>query len=401
MRRTLWLAAAVVATLLFSAPAQALTTNYYVGIDQPGDLNLGPDGTLYVTSWAFGGERCYSTDPGDRKYRDLCVGKRGRVYAFRQGQRSVALSGLPANAIYPVATTVRSDGQVLALLSADTRDELKRWPKAVRALAGAIQSGNGSTRATMANLAEYSIRNPNIERKPTDEAQFDSDEYPASYPVAIAALPDRVLAADFESGLVTSVTGSTVTPLGARWPLWAAPTAMAVGPDGSIYVATYPGAPSYDDPCRATERGDDGSLWRIPPGAIAAEQIAEGFTPVTDLSVAPDGAVFAVQQWTKRRDYCAQPRKISKTWGMGSVVQVNPDGTKRVISDPELPVPAGVAADATSVYVVTNHGSNAKRSYTNAEIARIAKRDFKADQTSARRALKILDRPGRIVRIAR
>ena len=68
-------------------------------------------------------------------------------------------------------------------------------------------------------------------------------------------------------------------------PMDAVPTAVAIGPDGAMYVSQLTGFPFP---------AGGSTIWRI-AGDSAPTAFATGLTNVTDLAFAADGSLYAVQ----------------------------------------------------------------------------------------------------------
>jgi hypothetical protein len=82
--------------------------------------------------------------------------------------------------------------------------------------------------------------------------------------------------------------------LPAMAPAQAVPTSVAIAPDGSYYVGELKGGPAPVGESR---------IWRIAPGTLHADcatspactVVADGFTSIVDLSLAPDGTLYVTE----------------------------------------------------------------------------------------------------------
>lgn len=97
------------------------------------------------------------------------------------------------------------------------------------------------------------------------------------------------------------------------------PTALAAGPDGSVYVSSLsnlvPGA---------------ARVVRLDGRTGAIQQTWAGLSGLMGVAVGPDGSVYASQLFA------------------GSVVRLHPDGSRTTIP---VPFPSGLAVDGTKLYV--------------------------------------------------
>lgn len=113
------------------------------------------------------------------------------------------------------------------------------------------------------------------------------------------------------------------------------PTGIALGADGAVYVASLPGVPFTPGSASVLRMNDDGAF----------EPWSEGLTMLTDLTLGPDGNLYAVQ-FAVFGEQGPQP-------GSGALVRVH-EGEHEVVVD-GLVFPTSVAFDDEGhAYVTTN-----------------------------------------------
>lgn len=149
--------------------------------------------------------------------------------------------------------------------------------------------------------------NPNQQSNPTDFA---------------VAEDGTVYIANAGCNCLMSWTPDTGVDVAAVWPFAGdnpVPTAVALGPDGDIYVGFLTGFPFPQGGSRI-ERWSGGEL----------VETYEGLTAVTGLTVTEDGTIYAVEHGA-----------FSQGWGPGRVVMVTSEGVTPVLEG--LTAPYGIA----------------------------------------------------------
>jgi len=102
----------------------------------------------------------------------------------------------------------------------------------------------------------------------------------------VAVLPPQptVVTADAADGL-----GLPDCAIGLTYNFEAVPTDVEVGRDGQLYVSLLPGGP--EDP----NLGARGSVYAVNPQTGATHQIATGFAGATNLALGPDGTIYVAE----------------------------------------------------------------------------------------------------------
>jgi hypothetical protein len=355
------LAAGVVA-LAPASPAGATTRPYTVfasGLDNPRHLAIGRFGGVYVAESGKGGSTCVTApDPESGEDSTFCAGRTGALTRISaRGQARRVLTGLPSlagengeDAIGPVDPSV-AEGLQLLIAGSATIEVPPALASALRGSGTLVRRIEGTSNVrTVADFSAYETSaNP-------DGAQLDSDPYglytspDGSHYVADAAGND-LLAVDRQGHIstVAVLPGGQATappflglPPGAKVPYEAVPTSVDVGPDGRPYVGQLTGFPFPEDLAKVFRIGRFGGV----------SGYAFGFTNIVDIDFGPDGSLYVVEIATKGL--------LTDTGGppVGGLWRVKPDGTKQLLSGPELVTPGGVVvAGNGAVYVSINSTS--------------------------------------------
>jgi glucose/arabinose dehydrogenase len=324
---------AVVALAALAVPAAAraeTVTTVATGIDNPRQVVLAADGSLYVAAAGRAGGTCQGK--GDNR---ICVGFTSRVLRIQNGRKSVVASGFVsaggADGTFATGVDgvgVRPDGTVLAVETSATPQEIAGLPATVRRQAGRLFSLRAGARRPIADISalEWS-RN-------LDGVKGDRN----SDPYGVLALPNRTIVADAGANAVLSVANGRVSVLAVlpkNGSAQAVPTSLALGPDGNLYVGEL------------AEGAGAGKarVWRIPPQGGTPVAVATGFTAITGLAFGPDGSMFVTELATNPKAQI--PR--------GDVVRVAPDGTRTRLGTWKLVAPQGAAVDAQGQVYVSNY----------------------------------------------
>ncbi len=311
----------------------------------------GPAGTSCVTGPSAEG-------PGTTKY---CAGLTGAIGLVRKGHVRVALGKLASvadaegEAAGPAAMAVGPRGRIVVVY----QDELVAAngstgvPAPASAFFGTLQLGGGKS----ADIAAFSASHPQeaatlggIPGETTyDSDPYDVISYRGGYVVADAAANSllRVTRKGKVSLLARFPTQAETVPAGVFGPgpvpvnAQAVPTAVAVGPDGALYVGELRGVPS--------EPGTS-FVYRVVPGH-APTVWATGLTAVTAIAFDRKGRLLATE--LSSGGLLAAPKVP------GALVRVSANGKKVT----QLPVtglsePTGVAVAPDGAVYVSNNGAS-------------------------------------------
>jgi hypothetical protein len=118
------------------------------------------------------------------------------------------------------------------------------------------------------------------------------------------------------------------------------PTAVAFGPDGTIYVSLLSGAPFIPGSSKIVTVAEDGTV----------ADFATGLTMTTDIKVGPDGLVYAAQ--------FGQFAETGPVFNSGSVVRITAEGTPEVVVE-GLPFVSAIGVNADGDGFVAINGIGA------------------------------------------
>jgi DNA-binding beta-propeller fold protein YncE len=340
MRGTLkiTLLAALAALVALPATAGAAPRSTYRVVanrfHNPRALSISPDGRyLYIAAAGKSGNRCVGA-PGRSQ---VCVGTTGSITRFdiASHARQQLAKGLPSFGNRDGTFATGADGVSLApdgsLFGVETNAPSfakQLLPSSSRKLVGRVLRLSGGKATPTGKVAAFETKN-------------DPDRLGlASGPYAIAAAGAATqYVADSAGNDVLQIGGSKVSLLDALPILGSAratPTAIAIGPDGLVYVGESVG-------------GVDGAgqVVQILPGGL--ERVyAAGFTRISGLAFGPAGVLYVTELTTSTLDPGSH----------GDVVELTPLGLGRCVvpfSD-QLSFPAGAAVspDGQTLYVAND-----------------------------------------------
>jgi hypothetical protein len=354
------LAAGVVA-LAPAGPAGASPRSYTVvasGLDNPRHLAIGRFGGVYVAESGRGGDTCTTgVDPDTGEPTEVCAGPTGAITRISGGGVvHEVLTGLPsqagpdgAEALGPVDVSVAEGLHVL--ISGPTAAQPPPLAGVLEGAGTLVRrvEGTDSVR-TVADIAAYeAASNP-------DGGVVDSNPYGLYTSRAgdhwVTDAGGNSLLAVTKAGAVSTVAtfaGGEApappflgAPPGTLIPYEAVPTSVDAGPDGRPYVGQLTGFPFPRDKAKVFRVGRY--------GAVAGH--AFGFTNVVDIDFGPDGSLYVVE--------LAAAGLLAAGDGppVGALYRIHPDGSRELLSGPELVLPGGVVvAGNGAVYVSTNSTS--------------------------------------------
>ena len=286
---------AVLAAAATPGPDDVVTV-VAAGLTNPRGFTVAPDGTLVV---AIAGRE----------------GPHAGVARIEDGCPVLVADGLPAyrivfGAVTGVADVAYLNGQLYALLAGGDTDRGETPNGLYR-----LDSVGG---AELVSDVSAFIREHPVTEKPRD---FDTD----GQPYAMLAMGDAFWVTEGNSNQVLRVgldgTVARVADLSQGHPI---PTGIAPAPGGGAYVAFFTHAPYTEGSAKVVKVAPDGTV----------TDVWTGLTLVTALAVGPDGTLYALEMATGHGD---DPDAIAP--GTGRVVRMTgPDTMEPVVTGLMLPV---------------------------------------------------------------
>lgn len=299
-----------------------------LGLNNPRQMSIGPDGTLYVAEAGSG--KVGATDLSGGCWEGpegggTCAGDTGAITAIPSpatatpadaqrvvtGLLSLAGEGSGTAAVGPNAVSVAPDGTVFAIVTYGPKDLL---PTSVAGQAGKlVRVAPNSEIGSVANIGAFSIHNP-LDGHPVD-----------SNPYGLLALGRRNFVTDAGNNTLLQVDKGRITEIATfrhrpADPFDGVPTSIALGPDGLLYVGEL--GSMVPGQGRVSVWTQSGEPVRVIPG----------LTQVTSIAVDGAGNIYVTQLFAN------------------AVVKLANDGTP--LATAELPLPGGIAVDAAgNVYV--------------------------------------------------
>jgi hypothetical protein len=325
------------------------------GLDNPRGLTFGPEGALYVVEAGRGGPGPCTAGPEGT----VCYGPTGAITRIdlrstvcervATGLPSLAVaSGIRANGPHDISFVGRGNAAVVIGFVGDPRSraDLGAAGSSFGHLASVPASGNwrlttdlGLFEAAVNPTGDEIDSNPYavielpgkqivVDAGANDLLQVDAN----GRVVALATFPDRLVPAPPFLGL----------PPGTQIPMDAVPTSVALGRDGSFYVAQLTGFPF---PVGGA------NIYRVPVAGGVPEVYATGFTAIIDLAWGPDGSLYVLE--IAKNGLLAGFG--SEDWA-GALIRVAPNGTRTEIAPGQFTAPGGVAVGPDGVLYITDNG---------------------------------------------
>jgi hypothetical protein len=276
-----------------------------------------PDGAVTIVAAGLTNPRGFVFAP-DWTLVVALAGREGPhagVARIEDGCPVLVADGLPAyrivfGAITGVADVAYLNGQLYALLSGGDTDR-GDTPNGLYRLDGVGRA------ELLADISAF-IREHPVAEKPRD---FDTD----GQPYAMLAIGDAFWVTEGNSNQVLRIgldgTVARVADLSRGHPI---PTGIAPAPGGGAYVAFFTSAPYAEGSAKVVKVAPDGTI----------TDVWTGLTLVTALAVGPDGTLYALEMATGHGD---DPDAIAP--GTGRVVRMTgPDTAEAVVTGLALPV---------------------------------------------------------------
>lgn len=369
------------ASVLTSAPTVAVLAR---GLNAPKHITIGPDGDLFVAESGSGGKvggaNC-TTGPAASGHgvTAYCEGPTGAIARVSPaGRVGVLAGGLPSvietddGEIAGPAAISFNHGSTAVVF----QDELV-GPTGANSLKGAAATTFGTVQvehagsALVANVARFAAMHPQaaatLGGPPHAETTYDSDPYDATaygdgFAVVDAAANDLLFVS--ATGRVSLLARFPTVPqpvpahaMGNPKPITidgqAVPTAVAVGPDGALYVSTLSGVPSEPGTAR---------IYRVVPGRVPSLW-ASGLTAVT--AIAFDGHDLLATELSTGGLLAppSVPGALVRISRNGKVVSVVPVG--------KLFDPTGIAVARNGTVYISDYGTETATAKTPGEILKV------------------------------
>jgi hypothetical protein len=323
-------------------------------LDNPRKLFVAPDGSVYVVLAGRGRDGCLTT----------CVGETASVVRVASGSVKPVITGLgsrslPGGRDAEGAVDAIPSGSQYVVLMQDMEINTKGVNQVGLPYAGdLLVSPPGKLSAhVIADLAAYeAAHNPDHGAGPGPsyaQPSIDSDPYGVvqfrgGYAVIDAAGNDLLQVSPNGKVSLLAVFPTQAIRLTAAerrqhrppappvLPVQSVPSALAVGPDGALYVGELTGWPYRIGSAR---------IWRIAPGHKPTV-FARGFTNISDLAF--DGKDLLVLEITSKG--------IQNPASTGELIRLSPGGKRTILASKGLVFPTGVAVGKGWIYI-SNYGT--------------------------------------------
>jgi hypothetical protein len=313
------------------------------GLDNPRGLAFGPGGGLYVIEAGRGGTSTLClpnpNGPGER-----CYGATGAVTLVSGvGQQQRVLTGLPslagptgAEATGPHDIAFGFGSAFITVGSAGDPALLQPFRQAGIPFANLLQVSLTGVITPLADVGLYeSSNNP-------DGGLFDSNLF------GLEILSTRGVMADAGANALLQIdTNLAITTLavfpnrevdgpGGPVQMESVPTAIAEGPDGSLYVGELTGFPFPVGEAR---------VYRVPAAGGTPVVVADGFTNIIDIALGADGAAYVLEH---------DVNGLLAPGNVGRLTKIGPFGSRTELAAGLLIQPGRMAIGPdNSVYVTT------------------------------------------------
>ncbi len=308
-----------------AAPPASAGTVVVSTLNNPRNLFIDADGTLYIAEAGNGGDM-----EGEGPFGPAPYGESGRISSISAAGDITAV--IP-NLLSLDAGFGQVEGPMAVYVTADSYwVTLGIGPKALpegKYAEALVQFDKDTLEVgTVIDLRSYEAAN-----------NPDGGQEEVANPADLAVAEDgTIYIADASANVVFKWTEADGLSVFAVWPVsddarQSVPTSVAVGTDGAVYVGFLSGFPFPPGGARIERYAADGTL----------EQTYEGLTLVTDVLVTAD-AVYAVEMASGFGDMGYIPNS-------GRIVKVTESGLEPVAEG--LNIPYGMAIDAAGNLYVT------------------------------------------------
>jgi sugar lactone lactonase YvrE len=324
-------------------PPSANVTVFTEGLDNPRGLEFGPDGMLYVAEGGQGGtnatdeSQCEQVVPPVGPYTG---GPTARISSLdANGVRTTVAEGLPSTQTSPdlgslvsgVADIAFVDDTMYALIAGGGCSH--GHPDDPN---GIIRVNDDGSTELVADLSAFVKANPVAEPNPLDfepdEGAYAVEQFEGQLYVA-ESNHGAIDAVDPASGETTRIVDMTETEGHL------VPTALAVGPDGNLYISNLLTFPVVEGGAK---------VWMMTPDGTVTE-FATGLTAVLGLAFDADGRLYALE--TSGPGTPEAPIIP----GTGRVVRLADDGSWEVIAT-GLVFPTAMTFGDDGMLYVSNFG---------------------------------------------
>ena len=343
---------------VLAQPAAAMSPPEVVatGLNNPYKLTFGPDGDLFVAEAGTGGTgSCTLLGEGTAP---ACYGATGSVTRIPDGTGTPTrvITGLPSaapaggnGATGPMDVAFAPDGTtyIVTGLGGDNADRVALGAGGARlgtVLAVAPDEDEATVLADLVAFEEENNPDQEDEGSAVDSNPFGIEYADGNLLVNDAGGNDLLHAWPGEVELVgTYFEARNVPappflglPAGATIPMQAVPTAIEQDPDGNLFVSQLTGFPFPVGAANVFAIDADGD-----------HSVAEaGFTNIVDLTFDAEGTMYVLQYTSNGAIGGPNPAP--------RLVQVRPDGTRKVLLSNELSSPGGVTIGPDGWIYVTN-----------------------------------------------
>jgi hypothetical protein len=331
-------------TLSAQAPVVMAT-----GLDNPRGLAFGPDGALYVVEAGRGGTSALClpnpVGPGVR-----CYGPSGAVTRIAGvGMQQRVLTGLPSVAV-PTGAEATGPHDInfgfgsafITVGSGGDPALLAPFRQAGIRLGTLLQVSLQGVITPLVDVAAYEeANNP-------DASHVDSNLY------GLKILSNRGVMTDAGGNSLLQVNTSlgistlavlperTVTgPGGVEIEMESVPTAVAEGPDGSLYVGELTGFPFPVGGAR---------IYRVPANGGVPVVVADGFTNIIDIAVGADGSSYVLEH---------DVNGLLAPGDVGRLTKIGPFGSRTELAAGLLVRPGRMTIGPDNSIYVSTHSASA------------------------------------------